>query len=84
MSLKYWTTVVRIKAPKDDGDFLPGSLKAMCPSSPMPPKNSSIPPKDLIRSSYALHSLNRSSTVPSRIFTWDGGISTTHGGGGLE
>ena len=29
----------------------PGSLNAMCPSSPIPPKKSSIPPKDLITAS---------------------------------
>lgn len=58
---------------------LPGSLNAICPSSPIPPKNSSIPPHALIRASYFLHSPIRSFAFPLRMFTWEGGMSTLGG-----
>lgn len=45
----------------------PGSLKAMCPSGPIPPKNSSIPPTRSISSSNLWHSSSRSLALPSRI-----------------
>ena len=34
----------------------PGSLNAICPSTPTPPRNRSIPPNSKIFSSYLLHS----------------------------
>lgn len=42
------------------------SLKARCPSSPMPPKKMSMPPTLWILRSYSAHSSSRSSASPSR------------------
>ena len=59
--------------------LLPGSLKAICPSGPIPdvnenvfgfmvpPRKSSIPPTLRISSSYFTHSSSRSTAFPSRI-----------------
>ncbi len=55
---------------------LPGSLNAMCPSSPMPPRNSSMPPSSLILASYRTHSAWREGAVPSRMLMLEGGMST--------
>ena len=62
----------------------PGSLNAMCPSSPIPPRKSSMPPYALIFSSYALHSLIRSFALPLRMFTCEGGMSTAARGANLS
>uniref|UniRef100_A0A2M4C7Q8 Putative secreted protein n=1 Tax=Anopheles marajoara TaxID=58244 RepID=A0A2M4C7Q8_9DIPT len=58
-----------------DASEEPGSLKAMCPSGPIPPMNSSIPPACLIFSSNASHSATRSGALPSRMCTFSGSMS---------
>lgn len=40
-----------------------------------------MPPAALMRFSYCLHSLIRSSTVPSKMFTCEGGMSTNNSSG---
>lgn len=70
--VSYASVLMRVR---DDSDE-PGSLNAMCPSSPMPPRKSSTPPNALIFASYALHSPIRSLALPFRMLTCDGGMST--------
>ncbi len=48
----------------------PGSLKAMWPSGPIPPRKRSIPPTSAIVFSYAAHSASGSSAIPLRICTF--------------
>ena len=55
---------------------LPGSLNAMWPSSPIPPRKSSMPPYFLILASYSLHSSIKFFAFPFRMLTCEGGMST--------
>jgi hypothetical protein len=48
-----------------DTKLEPGSLKAICPSGPIPPINNSIPPASFIFSSYCSHSFCKSPAFPS-------------------
>jgi hypothetical protein len=40
MMVSYASVLMRVRDESDE----PGSLNAMCPSGPMPPRNSSTPP----------------------------------------
>ena len=44
MIVSYVSVLTRVRLSSDE----PGSLKAMCPSGPIPPRNSLIPPTFLI------------------------------------
>ena len=50
--VSYASVLMRVRDVSDE----PGSLKAMCPSGPIPPRKSSMPPYDSILLSYASHS----------------------------
>ena len=52
-----------------------GSLNAMCPSSPIPPRKRSNPPAFTIASSYAAHSASRSAAFPLRMWMFSAGSS---------
>lgn len=65
------------KGEGEKGDVCsPGSLNAMWPSSPMPPRKSSMPPYFLILASYSLHSSIKFFALPFKMLTCEGGIST--------
>ena len=48
----------------------PGSLKAICPSGPTPPRKRSMPPYEAIFSSYLRHSSSGSAALPLRMLTF--------------
>ena len=67
-----WASVLTlVLLARDD----PGSLNAMWPSGPIPPMNNSIPPAFLIFSSKLLHSVTKSSALPSKIWALTGLMS---------
>ena len=53
----------------------PGSLNAIWPSTPTPPKNKSIPPTSKIFSSYLLHSYSYFLVIPFKILIFSLSIS---------
>ena len=63
MIVSFVKVASRVREVKEE----PGSLKAMCPSTPTPPRNKSIPPAASIAFSYSAHSFSLSAARPSRI-----------------